>query len=97
MTFVRVQPPWQAKRETLLREEAETSEKYGFQPHNRPIEEHLRFGCVNLDKPSGPSSHEVTAWVKKILGVAHAGHGGTLEAVEGLGKSPCDRCPTHRT
>lgn len=80
MTFMRVQPPWQAKRETLIREEAETSGKYGFQPHSRPLDEHLRFGYVNLDKPSGPSSHEVTAWVKKILGLSRAGHGGTLEA-----------------
>jgi len=34
-----------------------------------------------LDKPPGPSSHEVTAWVRKILGVKKAGHGGTLEAL----------------
>jgi len=36
---------------------------------------------VNLDKPAGPSSHEVAAWTKRILEVEHAGHGGTLEAV----------------
>jgi H/ACA ribonucleoprotein complex subunit 4 len=35
---------------------------------------------INLDKPSGPSSHEVTAWVKRILRLGHAGHGGTLES-----------------
>ena len=80
MTFVKIQPPWQTSREILIREEAETSEKYGFWPERRPLREHLRFGYVNLDKPSGPSSHEVTAWVKKILEVSHAGHGGTLEA-----------------
>ncbi|MFQ5837140.1 MAG: RNA-guided pseudouridylation complex pseudouridine synthase subunit Cbf5, partial [Candidatus Bathyarchaeia archaeon] len=39
-----------------------------------------RFGIINLDKPSGPSSHEVTAWVKRILKIEKAGHGGTLEA-----------------
>jgi len=42
---------------------------------------------VNLDKPAGPSSHEVTAWAKNILGVKHAGHGGTLEA------SPAGKIP----
>ena len=31
-----------------------------------------------MDKPSGPSSHEVVAWVKRILRL-HAGHGGTLD------------------
>jgi len=39
----------------------------------------LRFGVINLDKPPGPSSHEVAAWVRRILGVKQAGHGGTLE------------------
>jgi hypothetical protein len=39
------------------------------------------------NKPAGPSSHEVTAWAKKILEVEHAGHGGTLEAVS-AGKIP---------
>jgi H/ACA ribonucleoprotein complex subunit 4 len=33
-----------------------------------------------LDKPAGPSSHEVAAWVKRILKLEHVGHGGTLEA-----------------
>jgi tRNA U55 pseudouridine synthase TruB len=32
-----------------------------------------------VDKPSGPSSHEVVAWVKRMLRLKHAGHGGTLE------------------
>jgi H/ACA ribonucleoprotein complex subunit 4 len=39
----------------------------------------MRRGIINLDKPPGPSSHEVVAWVKRILGLKHAGHGGTLE------------------
>ena len=25
------------------------------------------YGCINLDKPANPSSHEVVAWVKRIL------------------------------
>lgn len=87
MTYVRVKPPWQVERRLLVREEAETSDKYGFQPGSRPLQEHIRFGYVNLDKPPGPSSHEVTAWVKKLLKVSHAGHGGTLEA-EGAGEIP---------
>jgi H/ACA ribonucleoprotein complex subunit 4 len=77
----KIKPPWEIKRKILIREEAETSEKYGCPPYKRLIEEHLMFGYINLDKPSGPSSHEVTAWVKRILGIEHAGHGGTLEAL----------------
>ena len=37
------------------------------------------YGVINLDKPSNPSSHEVVAWVKKILKVEKTGHSGTLD------------------
>ena len=36
-------------------------------------------GVVVLDKPSGPTSHEVAAWVRDILGVEKAAHTGTLD------------------
>jgi len=73
-------PPWKTERELVARADVETDPNYGFDPYKRPIELHMRFGLINLDKPPGPSSHEVVAWVKKILGLQHAGHGGTLEA-----------------
>jgi tRNA pseudouridine55 synthase len=38
-----------------------------------------------LDKPRGPSSHQVTAWARDLLGVPSAGHAGTLDPnVSGL-------------
>ncbi len=38
-----------------------------------------------IDKPRGPSSHQVTAWVRDLLGVRAAGHAGTLDPnVSGL-------------
>lgn len=38
-----------------------------------------------IDKPRGPSSHQVTAWARDLLGVAVAGHAGTLDPnVSGL-------------
>lgn len=52
---------------------------FGSCPLNRPIKEHLKYGVINLDKPSNPSSHEVVAWVKKILKVEKTGHSGTLD------------------
>ncbi len=73
-------PPWQIKRELLVKQEAETDPKYGCPPNQRPLNQHLKYGFINLDKPRGPSSHEVTAWTKRILEASHAGHGGTLEA-----------------
>ncbi|MFA7152314.1 MAG: RNA-guided pseudouridylation complex pseudouridine synthase subunit Cbf5, partial [Methanoregulaceae archaeon] len=39
---------------------------------------------VIIDKPRGPSSHQVTAWAGEILG-ADVGHAGTLDpAVSGV-------------
>jgi H/ACA ribonucleoprotein complex subunit 4 len=32
-----------------------------------------------LDKPAGPTSHEVAAWLKKIMRLTRIGHGGTLD------------------
>lgn len=40
---------------------------FGSTPLKRKIEEYLKYGVMNLDKPSNPSSHEVVAWIKKIL------------------------------
>ena len=38
----------------------------------------VKAGFLILDKPAGPSSHEVTAWIKKMMG-EKAGHSGTLD------------------
>lgn len=38
-----------------------------------------RSGFINLDKPSNPSSHEVVAWIRRILRVEKTGHSGTLD------------------
>lgn len=72
--------PWEIKRSLVVKAEDETDMRFGHKPEERPIQEHMRFGIINLDKPAGPSSHEVTAWVKRILNLERAGHGGTLEA-----------------
>uniref|UniRef100_A0A7S1XJG2 PUA domain-containing protein n=1 Tax=Erythrolobus australicus TaxID=1077150 RepID=A0A7S1XJG2_9RHOD len=51
----------------------------GHSPLKRPLQEYLRYGMINLDKPANPSSHEVVAWVKKILRCEKTGHSGTLD------------------
>jgi len=43
------------------------------------IEELLDNSMVIIDKPPGQTSHEVTSFVKKILGVKRTGHAGTLD------------------
>jgi H/ACA ribonucleoprotein complex subunit 4 len=72
--------PWEIKRSVVVKAEEETDPRFGHRPEERPIKEHMQFGLINLDKPAGPSSHEVTAWLKRILSLERAGHGGTLEA-----------------
>uniref|UniRef100_T1J4T7 Dyskerin n=1 Tax=Strigamia maritima TaxID=126957 RepID=T1J4T7_STRMM len=52
---------------------------FGCSPLKREISEHVKTGFINLDKPSNPSSHEVVAWVKRILKVEKTGHSGTLD------------------
>lgn len=51
----------------------------GHTPLRRPLNEYVRYGVINLDKPSNPSSHEVVAWIKRILRVEKTGHSGTLD------------------
>lgn len=69
----------------LIRREDDVSSKYGFFPDSRPLSRHLDFGIINLDKPAGPTSHEVADWVKGITGAVRAGHSGTLDpAVTGV-------------
>lgn len=63
----------------LTRAEEATDPAHGWQPRSRPLGEYLQTGVINLDKPPGPSSHEVVAWVKRLLTLDRAGHGGTLD------------------
>jgi len=70
-----------AKREILIRDEEETDPRYGKPPEQRNIKELFKLGVINLDKPIGPSSHEVTAWLKRILEVEKIAHAGTLEGL----------------
>ncbi len=61
------------------------SGKFGKPPEERTVEELLSCGLVNLDKPKGPTSHQVVDYVKKILHLKKAGHSGTLDpAVTGV-------------
>lgn len=67
------------EKEVLLKIDEETDNRYGKPPSARSVEELLALGVVVLDKPCGPSSHEVSAWARRILGLRKAGHSGTLD------------------
>ncbi|RMJ24461.1 centromere microtubule-binding protein CBF5 [Aspergillus sp. HF37] len=51
----------------------------GCSPLKRDLKSYVNSGVINLDKPSNPSSHEVVAWMKRILRSEKTGHSGTLD------------------
>lgn len=53
--------------------------RHGVRPEERSVEQVLRLGVFVADKPQGPSSHQVSAWVRDLLGASRAGHAGTLD------------------
>jgi len=52
---------------------------HGASPLKRDIVNYVKSGFICLDKPANPSSHEVVAWIKRILRVDKTGHSGTLD------------------
>src|SRR3989338_9855071 len=67
------------ERAILTKKEAKTDAKFGCKPEDRPVEELINYGIINIDKPSGPTSHQTSDFVQKILGISKAGHSGTLD------------------
>lgn len=67
------------KREVLVRREASTDAKFGCRPEERSVEDFIVYGVINVNKPKGPTSHQVSAYVQKILGINKSGHSGTLD------------------
>lgn len=69
----------------ILSPEERTDSKFGSKPEERAVKDYLKYGFVVLDKPQGPTSHEVVAWVRKMFVQERAGHSGTLDPmVSGL-------------
>lgn len=63
----------------LTKQKSFSDNQHGKYPASRTIEELLKNGIIILDKPPGPTSHQVDAWVKRILNVPKCSHGGTLD------------------
>ena len=56
-----------------------TNPEYGVYYNKRSIQSLLEYGLILVDKPPGPTSHEVVAWAKRILHLPKIGHSGTLD------------------
>lgn len=63
----------------ILSKDEKTNPAFGKSPAERSMKDYLEYGFVCLDKPQGPTSHEVVAWVRKMLSLDRAGHSGTLD------------------
>lgn len=71
--------PSDKKRKRIIKYKAKTNSNYGKKPCDRSVEELLSKGFINIDKPEGPTSHQVDSWIREILGIKKVGHGGTLD------------------
>ncbi|MHA1342088.1 MAG: RNA-guided pseudouridylation complex pseudouridine synthase subunit Cbf5 [Promethearchaeota archaeon] len=72
--------PADEKKVMIIKAEEDTDPNYGCKPEDRiPLINYINHGIINLDKPIGPTSHEVVSWVKKIMNISKAGHSGTLD------------------
>lgn len=65
--------------EFLVKHDEKPIESSGKPPHQRTISELLERGFVNVDKDSGPTSHQTADSLKNILKIDKAGHSGTLD------------------
>lgn len=63
----------------LIKDPKALPDKWGKRPSDRTTGELLSAGVIALDKPRGPTSHQVTAWARDALHVDKIGHGGTLD------------------
>ncbi len=61
------------------KQESETDADFGSIPEKRSIPDLLEKGFFIVDKPFGPTSKQVSNWVKEELDLRKAGHFGTLD------------------
>ncbi|NCN64651.1 MAG: RNA-guided pseudouridylation complex pseudouridine synthase subunit Cbf5 [Candidatus Altiarchaeum hamiconexum] len=67
------------EEDIIVKHECETDPRYGCEPENRKISDYIIYGIINIDKVKGPTSHQISYWVKQMLGLKKVGHGGTLD------------------
>ena len=67
------------KYESLERIKGITNSNYGKLPQERTIKELFDSGLILINKPQGPTSHQVSDYIKNILDINKAGHSGSLD------------------
>ncbi len=67
------------EEDIIVKQNCETDPRYGCEPENRKISDYISYGIINIDKVKGPTSHQISFWVKQMLNLTKVGHGGTLD------------------
>ncbi len=67
------------KREIIVRADEKTNPAYGKPVGDQTMQELLDSGFVVINKPRGPTSHQISEYTKNIVGVETSGHSGTLD------------------
>ncbi len=69
----------------LIKSDDQTDTKHGKSPSERTIDELIPTSVIISDKHSGPTSHQISNWIKEIFQLKKVGHAGTLDpAVTGV-------------
>ena len=63
----------------VIDESPAKSSRHGNFPSERGLKALMEAGVILVDKPPGPSSHQLASWARDILGLKRLGHGGTLD------------------
>ena len=63
----------------VLESDVGTDPAFGTPPDERTLEQRFASGFILVDKPAGPTSHQLAAWARDLLGLERLGHGGTLD------------------
>ena len=66
-------------KDHILEDSPSTDDAFGTSPDDRTLEQRLASGFILVDKPAGPTSHQLAAWARDLLGLERMGHGGTLD------------------
>ena len=74
------QLPFEKKKREILVKREEKGE-LGILPEERTTEVLLNYSMITIDKPKGPTSHQVAEFVKKITKSKKTGHSGTLDPI----------------
>ncbi len=61
-----------------VKKKVNTVSRWGERPGDRVLEDALDRSLLILDKPEGPTSHQVSSWIQRMFD-RKAGHSGTLD------------------